>query len=204
MKYIKSLFILLLSSFMACSIATAEQTIDPKAEPNVFLKSIADNMLEAVKSDPQALAGDSAAITELVKKYALPYVDMEKTTRLAAGQNWRKATDQQKKDLVEAFTGTLIRTYSGAFKRVSKDTTISFKPFRGDPKSDDAVVRSSISQSNSSPIDVDYRLSRGSNGWQVYDLNVEGIWLIQNYRNQFTQEINRNGIDGLIKALNSK
>lgn len=189
---------------MACSVAMAEQTIDPKAAPNDFLESIADNMLQAVKADPQALAGDASAITELVRKYALPYVDMEKTTRLAAGQNWRKATDKQKQELVNAFTNTLIRTYSGAFKRISADTTITIKPFRGDVNADDAVVRTSISQSNSAPIDVDYRLSRDSNGWQVYDLNVEGIWLIQNYRNQFTQEINRNGIDGLIQALNKK
>lgn len=189
---------------MACTSAWAEQAIDTKAEPNQFLDSIAQNMLEAVKADPAALAGDTEAITKLVRKYALPYVDMNKTTRLAAGLNWRKASDQQKADLVEAFTGTLIRTYSGAFKRVNKDTTITMKPFRGDVNADDAVVRSSISQQNSAPIAVDYRLERSADGWKVYDLNVEGIWLIQNYRNQFSQEINRNGIDGLIKALNKK
>lgn len=201
MKLIKSLLTLLGASLLASSIAFANQAVDPHASPNDFLDSIAQNMLNAVKDNPDALAGDTATITELVRKYALPYVDMNKTTRLAAGLNWRKASDQQKTDLTAAFTGTLIRTYSGAFTRVNKNTSITVKPFRGDANADDAVVRTSISQSNSAPISVDYRLEKTDDGWKVYDLNVEGIWLIQNYRNQFTQEINRSGIAGLIKAL---
>ncbi len=66
------------------------------------------------------------------------------------------------------------------------------------------VVRSTISQTNTQPIGVDYRLSRGPQGWRIYDLNVEGIWLIENYRNQFAQQINQNGIDGLIQALKQR
>ncbi|WP_298014953.1 phospholipid-binding protein MlaC [uncultured Castellaniella sp.] len=184
--------------------ARAEHPVDPKATPDVFLGAVANNMLEAVKADPMALKGDVGHITALVRQYALPYVDMNKTTRLAAGRYWRQASAQQQADLVKAFTGTLIRTYSGAFTRVTPDTTITLLPFRGDTQAGDAVVRTSVSQPNSAPIGVDYRLEQTDAGWKVYDLNVEGIWLIQNYRNQFAQEIGRNGIDGLIKALNAK
>ncbi|WP_322999146.1 ABC transporter substrate-binding protein [Castellaniella sp.] len=188
----------------ALPAAQAEHAVDPKAAPDVFLDAVANNMLEAVKADPLALKGDVSHITVLVRKYALPYVDMDKTTRLAAGRYWRQASAQQQTDLVQAFTGTLIRTYSGAFTRVTPATTITLLPFRGDTKAGDAVVRTSVSQPNSSPIGVDYRLEQTDAGWKVYDLNVEGIWLIQNYRNQFAQEIGRSGIDGLIKALNAK
>ncbi len=184
--------------------ARAEHPVDPKATPDVFLGAVANNMLEAVKADPMALKGDVGHITALVRQYALPYVDMNKTTRLAAGRYWRQASAQQQADLVKAFTGTLIRTYSGAFTRVTPDTTITLLPFRGDTQAGDAVVRTSVSQPNSAPIGVDYRLEQTDGGWKVYDLNVEGIWLIQNYRNQFAQEIGRNGVDGLIKALNAK
>lgn len=197
----------LLASTLALCItptAQAQHTVDPKAAPNAFLGAVANNMLEAVKANPKALGGDVSEITALVRQYALPYVDMNKTTRLAAGRHWRQASDAQKEALIQAFTGTLIRTYSGAFTRVTPDTTIDVAPFRGDPKADDAVVRTSVSQPNSSPIGVDYRLEQTDAGWKVYDLNVEGIWLIQNYRNQFSQEIGRSGIDGLIKALNAK
>jgi len=188
----------------ALPAAQAEHAVDPKAAPDVFLGAVANNMLDAVKADPLALKGDTGHITALVRQYALPYVDMDKTTRLAAGRYWRQASAQQQADLVKAFTGTLIRTYSGAFTRVTSDTTITLLPFRGGAQADDAVVRTSVSQPNSSPIGVDYRLEQTDAGWKVYDLNVEGIWLIQNYRNQFAQEIGRNGIDGLIKALNAK
>jgi len=188
----------------AAPAARAEHAVDPKAAPDVFLGAVANNMLEAVKADPLALKGDVGHITALVRQYALPYVDMDKTTRLAAGRYWRQASAQQQADLVKAFTGTLIRTYSGAFTRVTPATTITLLPFRGDAQGDDAVVRTSVSQPNSSPIGVDYRLEKTDAGWKVYDLNVEGIWLIQNYRNQFAQEIGRSGVDGLIKALNAK
>ncbi|MGE4450352.1 MlaC/ttg2D family ABC transporter substrate-binding protein [Castellaniella sp.] len=188
----------------AASAGAAERAVDPKAAPNEFLEAVANNMLDAVKADPQALQGDPAHIAGLVRRYAMPYVDMNKTTRLAAGRYWRQASAAQQDALIQAFTGTLIRTYSGAFTRVTSGTTISLLPFRGDPQADDAVVRTTISQPNSAAIGVDYRLERTDAGWKVYDLNVEGIWLIQNYRNQFASEIGSNGIDGLIKALNAK
>jgi len=182
----------------------AERPVDAKASPEVFLGAVANNMLDAVKADPKALQGDTDHITAIVRQYALPYVDMNKTTRLAAGRYWRQASGQQQADLVKAFTGTLIRTYSGAFTRVTPSTVITLLPFRGEASADDAVVRTTVSQPNGSPIGVDYRLEKTSDGWKVYDLNVEGIWLIQNYRNQFAEEINRSGVDGLIKALNAQ
>ncbi|CPL52341.1 ABC transporter periplasmic binding protein MlaC [Bordetella pertussis] len=97
-----------------------------------------------------------------------------------------------------------MRTYSGALTKVDNGTTIKLLPFRGDPNADDVVVRSLISQSNSQPVQVDYRLEKTPQGWRIYDMNVEGIWLIENYRNQFAQQINQNGIDGLIQALNQR
>jgi len=188
----------------AAPAGAAERPVDAKSAPNDFLEAVANNMLDAVKADPQALKGDAAHIADLVRRYAIPYVDMNKTTRLAAGRYWRQASAAQQQALVEAFTGTLIRTYSGAFTRVTSGTQIALLPFRGDPKADDAVVHTTISQSNGPAIGVDYRLEQTDAGWKVYDLNVEGIWLIQNYRNQFASEIGRGGIDGLISALNAK
>lgn len=203
-RFSRLLLLGLALSLGALTMAHAEQSVDANATPDVFLEAVANNMLDAVKANPQALKGEASAIADLVRQYALPYVDMNKTTRLAAGRHWKQATPAQQDALTQAFTGTLIRTYSGAFTRVTVDTRITLQPFRGDPNADDAVVRTTVSQPNSAPIGVDYRLEKTPSGWKVYDLNVEGIWLIQNYRNQFSQEISRNGIDGLIKALNSK
>jgi len=100
---------------------------------------------------------------------------------------------------------TLIRTYSGALTKVDNGTSMQVLPFRGDADAKDVVVRSNVVQaSNTQPIRVDYRLRREPEGWRIYDINVENVWLIQNYRNQFAQQINRSGIDGLIVALNER
>lgn len=194
-------FAFLLSLGIALT-AQAKQAVDTQAAPNEFVETVGNNALQALRQEPAAQQGDLNRINELVNEYVLPYVNLEKTTRLAAGRYWRQASAQQQKDLVEAFKGTLIRTYSGALSKVDEISSLQILPFRGDPSADDVVVRSSLSQRNGPAVGVDYRLEKTPDGWKIYDLNVEGIWLIQNYRNQFAQQINQNGIDGLIDALN--
>ncbi len=189
----------------AAGAANAQQTtVDPQAAPNDFVQSVGNNALNAVRGDAAAKQGDLRRINELIDQYLLPYVNFEKTTRLAAGQSWRGATAQQKSDLVRAFKGTLIRTYAGALANVDKIAALNVLPFRGDLDARDVVVRTIFSQHNGPAIAVDYRLESTAQGWKIYDLNVEGIWLIQNYRNQFSQQVRQDGIDGLIAALNRK
>ncbi|MGB3291196.1 MAG: ABC transporter substrate-binding protein [Burkholderiaceae bacterium] len=193
---------LLSLSWLVGGPALAENQVDANGAPNDFVQAVADNALAAVKKDRAVTSGNMASINKVINEYVLPYVNFEKTTRLAAGRYWRQATPQQQHDLVEAFKGTLIRTYSGAFTRVDQKSAFSMQPFRGDAKADDVVVRSTLSQGNGPSVGIDYRLEKTPQGWKIYDLNVEGIWLIQNYRNQFAQQITQNGIDGLITALN--
>ncbi|OZI77154.1 MlaC/ttg2D family ABC transporter substrate-binding protein [Bordetella genomosp. 12] len=194
----------LLACALLVSGAAVAQTPDPKGSPDQFVLDAANHTISVLKADRGVKAGDLNHINQVVNQYILPYVNFEKTTRLAAGRYWRQATDDQKKRLAEAFRGTLVRTYSGALTNVDNGTTIKLLPMRGDPNADDVVVRSLISQSNSQPVQVNYRLEKTPQGWRIYDLNVEGIWLIENYRNQFAQQINQNGIDGLINALNQR
>ncbi len=189
------------SALLASTGALAQPEVNPKAAPNEFVQAVADNALQAVKKDEAAKGGDLNRINQLVDELILPYVNFEKTTRLAAGRYWRQASPQQQQALVDAFRGTLVRTYSGALAQVDQVSRIDIQPFRGDSTADDVVVRSLITQSNGPAVSVDYRLERTAQGWKVYDLNVENIWLIQNYRNQFAQQIQQSGIDGLIEAL---
>lgn len=189
---------LLLPTFAHASVLST----DPNAKPNEFVLSVGTNALDAIKTDKEIRSGNISTINQAVNEFVLPYANITKTTRLAAGRYWRDATPEQQKELVKAFTGTLIRTYSGALSKVDQSTKLALLPFRGDPKADDVVVRSTLSQRNGPAVGVDYRLEKTADGWKIYDLNVEGIWLIQNYRNQFSQQISQNGIDGLIKALN--
>ncbi len=185
-------------------VSHAQTAVDPHGSPNDFVQSIGNNALNAVRQDSAAKQGNLHRINELVDQYLLPYVHFDKTTRLAAGPHWRKLTPQQQKQLVSAFKGTLLRTYGGALADVDKIAGLQTLPFRGDPNANDVVVRSTFTKRNGPAVAVDYRLEKTPDGWKIYDVNVEGIWLIQTYRSQFTQQINQNGIDGLIEALNQK
>lgn len=196
--------LLMAFSLTLFSPLASAQTIDATGSPQDFVEAVASTALNAVKSDDAARQGDREAVKVLIENYVLPYVNFEKTTRLAAGRHWRTATPEQRQNLVNAFKNTLIRTYSGAMTKVDDKSSISMQPFRGDANANDVVVRSMINQSNGPAVAVDYRLEKTPNGWKVYDLNVENIWLIQNYRNQFNDQIAQNGIDGLINALNQQ
>lgn len=185
-------------------VGSAQAKVDPKASPPDFVQAVADQALEAVQNSKKAQEGDRATIDALIDEYVLPYVNFEKTTRLAAGHHWRQASPEQRDALVEAFKNTLIRTYSGALDKADQLSKIKVKSFRGDPNADDVVVRSLIEQRGNPDVAVDYRMENTPEGWKIYDINVEGIWLIQNYRNQFGQMINERGFDGLIDALNKQ
>ena len=192
--------ITLLASAPGAALAQ-EAKPDARGAPDAFVQQVAEKALQVLKADKELQAGNMRRINQVVDEYLLPYVNFEKTTRLAAGRYWRDATPEERAALAREFRGTLIRTYSGAFSRITPDTSIVMLPFRGDPNADDVVVRTQVKQANTQPAAVDYRLERTADGWRVYDLSVEGIWLIQNYRNQFATQIQQGGFDGLIKAL---
>ncbi|RTZ43260.1 ABC transporter substrate-binding protein [Candidimonas sp. SYP-B2681] len=189
---------------LAMGSAHAQDSAISGKSPSDFVQTVANNALDAIKRDQAVKAGDLVKINQVVNQYVLPYVNLEKTTRLAAGRHWRTATPKQQQELVQAFKGTLIRTYSGAFTKVDQRSSFAMLPFRGDINASDLVVRSTLSQANGPAVGIDYRLEKTPQGWKIYDLNVEGIWLIQNYRNQFAQQISQNGVDGLIAALNQR
>lgn len=201
-KWLLASFLLLAA--LAFSVGAIAKP-NPQDDPPKFVQDVADELLLVLKNDPQVRQQNVGRINEVVEQYIMPYVDFERTTRLAAGKYWRQATPEQRTALSEAFKNTLIRTYSGALTKVDNGTNMEVLPFRAEADSNDVVVRSNVVQAaNTQPIRVDYRLRLEPEGWRIYDINVENVWLIQNYRNQFAQEINRSGIDGLIVALNER
>ena len=120
-------------------------------------------------------------------------------TSMAVGRYWRQATPEQQKQLQDEFKTLLVRTYAGALGEV-RDQTLSFKPMRAKPEDTEVVVRSEV-RGRGEPIQLDYRLEKTPEGWKIYDLNVLGAWLVENYKSQFAQEIGTKGIDGLIANL---
>ncbi|HEB95597.1 MAG TPA: ABC transporter substrate-binding protein, partial [Sedimenticola thiotaurini] len=127
--------------------------------------------------------------------------DFERMSRLALGRHWRKASEQQRQAFVAAFRQLLVRTYATALLNYS-DEQIVYKPLRQEPTGKEAVVNTLVSEPGGAPVPIDYRLHLGSDGhWRVYDVIVDGVSLVSNYRSSFGSEIRRRGMDGLIRKL---
>ncbi len=193
--------VLLISSvlFLAGGVHADEPD---QSTPNGLVKYIVSDVMAYVKADPEIQQGNIPRIVELVQKKIVPHSDMRRTTALAMGQNWKKATPQQQDQLVSEFQALLIRTYSGALSQL-RDQTIRFKPLRAAPDDQEVVVKTVVI-GRGDPVSLDYRLEKTPNGWKVYDMNILGVWLVEAYRNQFTNQINQNGIDGLIQFLKER
>ena len=170
--------------------------------PDLLIRQLSLETLEAVKADKSIQAGDLQKIIGLVDIKVMPHVNFQRMTASAVGRFWRQATPEQQKRLQDEFKTLLVRTYAGALTQV-KDQTIALRPLRASPEDTEVVVRTEI-RGKGDPIQLDYRLEKVSGKWMIYDVNVLGIWLADQYRNSFAQEIGANGIDGLIKTLVDK
>ncbi|MGZ5184685.1 MAG: MlaC/ttg2D family ABC transporter substrate-binding protein [Caldimonas sp.] len=184
---------------MALFAAVSAHAQTTKA-PDLLIKEIAGDVLDSVKADKTIQAGDVKRVTALVDQKVMPYVDFQRMTSSAVGRYWRQATPDQQKRLQDEFKLLLVRTYSGALSQVSAEQTIELKPMRSSPNDSEVVVRTEI-RGKGDPIQLDYRLAKEGSGWKIYDVNVLGVWLVENYRNSFAQEIGANGIEGLIGKL---
>lgn len=170
--------------------------------PDVLIRQLSLETIEAVKSDKAIQAGDVQKIVSLVNTTILPHVDFQRITATALGRFWRQATPDQQQRLEVEFKGLLMRTYAGALTQI-KDQQIAMKPLRAAAEDTEVVVRTEI-RGKGDPVQLDYRLEKVGAEWKIYDVNILGIWLADQYKNSFAQEIGANGIDGLIKALADK
>jgi phospholipid transport system substrate-binding protein len=149
--------------------------------------------------------GDIAKVITLVDTRIMPHVNFQRMTASAVGPAWRQATPEQQKRLQEEFKILLVRTYAGALSQVS-DQTVAMKPLRASPDDKELIVRSEV-RGSGDPIQLDYRLEKTPGegaGWRIYNLNVLGVWLVETYKSQFSQEINAKGVDGLIDSLSAR
>ncbi|MDZ5455432.1 ABC transporter substrate-binding protein [Azohydromonas lata] len=168
--------------------------------PDAFVRQLSDDVLNAIKSDKAIQGGDVARIRDLVDAKVLPHVNFQRMTAATVGRAWRTATPEQQKRLQDEFKTLLVRTYAGALTQVKSSTTIQLKPWRGNATDAETVVRTEV-RGSSDPVQLDYRLEKAGDDWRIYDVNVLGVWLVDQYKNSFAQEIASGGIDGLIAKL---
>ena len=171
--------------------------------PDALVKRVSEEILAIAKTDKQVQAGNQERIMEVVRAKILPHINFQRMTQLTAGRYWREATPEQQQALTNEFRTLLVYTYAGAVAQI-RNQTLEFKPMRATPDDTEVEVRTAVIQSRGDPIQLNYRLEKGPNGWKIVDVNILGAWLVQTYRNSFAAEIQKGGIDGLIKALNDR
>ncbi len=191
----RGLLALCLTLFAAGAIA--------QEAPDALVKNVSQEVLGIIKSDPKVQAGDQARIREVVESKLLPYFDFERITALAMGRNWRQATPEQRKELVEQFRALLVRTYSGALAQY-RNQTMEYKPLRADPNATEVTVRTEVVRQGQAPVPIDYSMAKTGNTWKAYDVIVGGVSLVTNYRDEFNEQIRAGGVDALIKSLVAK
>jgi len=188
-------------SMLATLGFTGQVWADDEA-PDVLIKRLSTEVLDAIKADKSIRSGDMTKVVALVDSRILPNLNFQRMTASAVGPAWRQATPEQQKRLQDEFKILLVRTYAGALAQIT-DQNIFLKPLRAAPEDKEVVVRSEIKGSGD-PIQLDYRLEKTPGqgaGWKIYNINVLGVWLVENYKSQFSAEINAKGLDGLIASL---
>lgn len=168
--------------------------------PDVLARTTTQEVLEILKKDKDLQNGNPARLYQLVETKILPNFDFNRMTQLALGRHWPRATPQQKQALVTEFRNLLVRTYSGSLTAFSNQT-VEFKPLAVPPGATDVVVRTEIRQPGGQPIPIDYAMYKTDFGWKVYDVTIDNVSLVTNYRASFANTIRQSGIDGLIQTL---
>jgi phospholipid transport system substrate-binding protein len=172
---------------------------------DAFIKRLSSEILGGIKADSSNQAGNVVAITALVDAKLMPSVNFKRMTASAVGPTWRQMTPEQQNRLQNEFKLLLIHTYAGALS-MARDVTITVKPLHTSPDDNEVIVKSEIT-GHGDPIQMDYRLEKVAGeevGWKIYNLNIMGVWLVETYRSQFVQAINKQGVDGLIATLSER
>jgi phospholipid transport system substrate-binding protein len=185
------------SSLLLALVATVPA--HATSAPDALVRQISIEVIDTAKADKAIQAGDVNRVLALVESKVMPHVNFEVVTRSAVGPQWRSATAEQRAKLQTEFKTLLVRVYSGALAQV-KDQTVEVTKTLPVPGSTQMVVQTEV-RGSGDPIKLDYRLDKQADDWKIIDVNVGGLWLVQNYRSQFATEISKGGLDGLINTL---
>lgn len=191
-------FLLIIIGFMFVAPARAANPA-----PDALAKSVTDEVLAIVRADKDIQSGDRKKVLQLVESKIVPHFNFTRMTQLAMGRNWRQANAEQQQLLVDQFRALLVRTYTAAFTQY-RNETVEYRQPRMKAGDTDVVVQSFVNRPGGPPVAVDYSMEKTGEGWKVYNVKIEGVSLVENYRNTFNAEIQKSGVDGLIRTLTER
>ena len=168
-----------------------------------LVKQTSDRMISSLKDKGDELHKNPQLIYNLVNEIILPHFDFEHMSQLVLGKYWNRISADEKKQFTKEFQLLLVRTYGTAMSDYS-DQKINFLPFRNDDNADDVTVKTEVEQKGGFPIPIDYSLYKKQGEWKVYDVSIDSVSLVVNYRTSFSSEIKQSGITDLIKKLRTR
>jgi phospholipid transport system substrate-binding protein len=171
--------------------------------PQALVEQTANQMLDKLRAERKVIDEHPGRIYELVNEIVLPHFDFERMSTWVLGKYWRTATPEQRKEFVEQFRTLLVRTYAKSLSSYT-DNKLTYLPFRGGPQQTDVTVRTEVDQPGGFPIPIDYSLYLKGDEWKVYDVTIDGVSLVTNYRTTFANQIRQDGLDKLIASLASR
>ncbi|MEY4600184.1 MAG: phospholipid transporter substrate-binding protein [Pseudomonadota bacterium] len=199
----KPLFSLFFSMTLLLLPVTASAAASTTA-PDVLARNVTDEVVQILRTDKDLQAGSQKKARDLIETRIAPHFNFTSMTKLALGKNWASATPEQRKALTAEFRALLVQTYTASIT-LFKDQKIEYRPLKVAPEDNDVLVRSLVkSSSGGEPVQVDYGMEKTDEGWKVYNVKIGGISLVENYRGTFNTEIQKSGVDGLIKTLREK
>ncbi|MGH8371912.1 MAG: MlaC/ttg2D family ABC transporter substrate-binding protein [Gammaproteobacteria bacterium] len=196
---------MLLALLLSSSAAIAD-TGKPAAtpSPDQVVRDTAKSMFSAMNQNKEELKKHPEKLYGLIGNILLPNFDFDYASRLVLGRYWRSATPAQRKAFEDAFYKFLVHSYAdGMLKGNYSERDVAVEPWRGTDSDTRTLVRSKVMRENAPPVEVDYAMVKTKGGWKAFDITIEGISYVMNYRNQFGSEIEQNGLDALIKRLNA-
>ena len=168
--------------------------------PDVLVKTTTQDVTTILKRDKAAYANDPQKLYALIDAKVLPHFDFNQMTTLAMGRYWGQATPAQQQMLIKEFRTLLVRTYANALAAFNNQV-VEFKSFSMAPEASDVTVQTQVKQPGAQPIPINYSMEKTAAGWKVYDVTIDGVSLVLNYRGSFGTEIRNKGVDSLIKTL---
>jgi len=194
-----------LSVVVLLMVATVCVAADNGNEPLELVQQTSVKMIDAIKKNRDAIDKDKNRLFDLVEEIVLPHFDFERMSKLVLGKYWRRASDEQRREFTAEFRFLLVRTYATAMLEYT-DQKITYLPMRADPGASEVVVQTEVDQDGGFPIPIDYKMFKNDQGqWKVYEVAIDGVGLVINYRSSFATEIRgKEGLDGLIKTLKQR
>lgn len=195
--------VMALSLILGTALGGMPAHADNSTSPSELIKTKATDLLDSVASQRETLQKNPDQLYALVKDKLLPVFDFEFTSRLVLGRHWREASDKNREAFKDAFLDFLVHNYANGLLKY-QNNKIDFLPVRGDVDPRHTIVQTKVYLDDGTAVPVDYVLHKTQDSWKIFDVIIEGISYVNNYRQQFGSEIDQKGMDELIQRLENE